>query len=89
MQYDHETLRRIFDKTAGRCHLCGEAIGPRSYGVTDSPLGWEVEHSHARANGGTDHPNNLYPAHITCNREKGTTSTRTARSWHDRQRAPL
>ena len=36
-----------------------------------------------------DHGNNLYPAHISCNREKGTLTSRTVRDWHGRTRAPL
>ena len=50
---------------------------------------WEVEHSVPRANGGTNHGNNLYGAHINCNRRKGTVTSRTARGWHGRTRAPL
>ena len=39
--------------------------------------------------GGTDRLGNLYAAHLVCNREKGIKRTRTARSWHERTRAPL
>ena len=50
---------------------------------------WEVEHSNARCNGGSDRLCNLYAAHITCNRQKGAGTTRTARGWHGRTKAPL
>ena len=50
---------------------------------------WEVEHSVPASLGGSDHLSNLYPAHIVCNRQKGSKTTRTARSWHERSRAPL
>lgn len=39
--------------------------------------------------GGTDRLNNLYPACIDCNLDKGTRTTRTARGWHGRRKAPL
>lgn len=48
-----------------------------------------MEHSRPRARGGTDHGNNLYAACIGCNLKKSTVSTRTARGWHGRRRAPL
>src|SRR5260221_9354111 len=86
MPYSQDELRTIFQKTDERCHLCWKGLRLNSYGL---PGGWEVEHSIARSNGGTDRLNNLFPAHITCNREKGTKTTRTARSWHGRTRAPL
>ncbi len=50
---------------------------------------WEVEHSKPRVKGGSDYHRNLYPACISCNCEKGTATTKTARSWHGRKRAPL
>jgi 5-methylcytosine-specific restriction endonuclease McrA len=89
MSYDRDTLRRIFDRTNGRCHICGIGVCFSNYGVLGARGAWEVEHSNPQAFGGTYHLNNLYPAHVACNREKGTYTTRTARSWHDRQRAPL
>ena len=50
---------------------------------------WEVDHSLPRARGGADHLNNYYPACISCNRSKGAHTTKTARGWHGRNRAPL
>ena len=46
-------------------------------------------HGNPKGGGVTDYLRNLYPACITCNREKGTTSTKTARAWHGRRKAPL
>lgn len=89
MPYDTETLRRIYDRTAGRCHLCGKQVCFNNYGDPEGRGGWEVEHSTPRAKGGTDHGNNRYPAHISCNRAKGTLTSRTVRAWHGRTRAPL
>lgn len=80
---------RIYDRTAGRCHICGKHLARKNYGKQGSRGSWEVEHSIARARGGSDHGNNLYPACITCNRAKGTASSRTARAKNGRTRAPL
>lgn len=54
-----------------------------------SKRAWEIEHSVPRSKGGTDHGNNLFGAHITCNREKSNYTTQTARRWHGISRAPL
>lgn len=89
MPYDKGTLRSIYDRTAGRCHLCGKQVCFTNYGDSEGRGGWEVEHSTPRAKGGTDHGNNLYPAHISCNRAKGTLTSRTVRAWHGRTRTPL
>lgn len=87
--YSKEQLRSIFDRTAGECHICHKKVAFKNYGEFGEHGAWEVEHSKPRAKGGTDHRNNLYAAHIKCNREKGTVTTQTARSWHDQTRAPL
>jgi len=84
-----ERLNAIYDRTRGRCHICGRRVAFRNYGILGAHMAWEIEHSRARALGGTDRLSNLYPAHISCNRSKGTASTRTARSWHGRRRAPM
>ena len=86
MAYCHEDLRVIFAKTDGRCHICWKSMRFGLYGLSQ---GWEVEHSNPLCNGGTDRLCNLFPAHVICNREKGSKTTRTARSWHGRNRAPL
>jgi 5-methylcytosine-specific restriction endonuclease McrA len=84
-----ERLERIFERTDGRCHICGGGLCFRNYGRPDARGAWEVEHSHPRCKGGTNSLNNLYAAHIRCNRQKGSYTTRTARGWHSRTRAPL
>jgi 5-methylcytosine-specific restriction endonuclease McrA len=86
MAYSLETRRLVFRKTDGRCHICWGRLSLGSYGQAG---GWEVEHSNPRCNGGSDRLCNLFPAHIRCNREKGTNGTRTARSWNGRTKAPL
>ena len=82
MAYDNEILNDIFDKTDGYCHICDGKITFSAYGDVYHRKGWEVDHSIPRAKGGTDHLNNLLPAHTSCNRSKGAYSTRTARNWY-------
>src|SRR6266568_3497639 len=62
MHQDIQTLRRIYNRTNGRCHVFGKKLSL---------------------------VNNLFPACIGCNLDKGTVSSRTARGWYGRKRAPL
>jgi 5-methylcytosine-specific restriction endonuclease McrA len=87
--FSDERLSKTFDRTAGRCHLCGNPLAYSNYGIIGARRAWEIEHSRAKANGGTDHASNLYASCITCNRQKGTSSTRAFRRRHGRARAPL
>jgi 5-methylcytosine-specific restriction endonuclease McrA len=89
MSYDSEDLTRIYYRTNGKCHICGKKLSLTNYGRVNSKGAWEVEHSVPRSEGGTAHLNNLFPACVACNRLKGTQSSRTARSWNDRTKAPL
>ena len=81
--------RSIYDRTNGRCHICGKKLAFKNYGAVGARAAWEVDHSRPRAKGGSDHGNNLYPACIPCNRSKGAQTSRTARAKHGRTRAPL
>lgn len=89
MAFDNDTLKRIFERSDGVCHLCRKKLAFRNYGQNGGRGAWEVEHSNARSNGGTDRLNNLYPAHIACNRSKGDKSSRSARAKHGYRSAPL
>lgn len=89
MNYTYEQLDAIFERTDGHCHLCGKKLCCNNYGHWGRRGAWEVEHSVPRSAGGSDRLNNLYAAHISCNREKGTLTTRTARKWNGRTKAPL
>jgi 5-methylcytosine-specific restriction endonuclease McrA len=89
MLYDDQTLRKIYDRTNGKCHLCHKKLSFTNHGQGGAKGAWEVEHSVPRANGGTDHLNNLFPACIACNRSKGTYTARTARSWSGHSKAPM
>lgn len=89
MRYSEDHLNRIYDRTSGYCHICQKKLSFKNYGKPRSRGAWEVEHSKPQAMRGTSRLNNLYPACISCNREKGTRTTRTARAWHGRKKAPL
>lgn len=89
MAYNGKILKRIYDRTSGRCHICHKKLSYVNYADTDAKGAWEVEHSVGRAKGGTDHLNNLFAACISCNRQKGILTTKTARSWFGNTRAPL
>jgi hypothetical protein len=68
--YSEETKRRVFDKTYGICHLCGRAMYFNNYGPEGERGAWEIDHSHAKSDGGVDDLRNLRAAHISCNRMK-------------------
>ena len=89
MRYSAVKLRKIYERTDGRCHICGIKLSFANYGDFSGRAGWEVEHSVPRAKGGTDHENNLFSACISCNRAKGTFTAKTARRWNGSSRAPL
>lgn len=76
---DRERVNRIYDKTGGYCHLCNKKLSRTNYGVHGAKGSWHVDHSKAKANGGTHHLNNLFPACISCNIEKGTLHKSTIR----------
>lgn len=86
--FNETKLNKIFSKTDGSCHLCGKKLCYSNYGKREGRGKWEVEHSIPQAKGGTDNLNNLLPACVSCNREKGINSTRSARSKNGRTRAP-
>ena len=90
-RYSREKLKAILEKTSGKCHLCPDPpmLKLEWYGRSDLPGGWEVDHSKPRAKGGTDHLNNLWAAHITCNRQKRTKATVRVRGKNGLTRAPL
>ena len=89
MSYSDETLNIIFDRTGGKCHLCHKALSFSNYGKTEGRGAWEIDHSVARAKGGSDHLNNLYPACFSCNRSKGAVKSSTIRGSNGYKRAPL
>ena len=89
MRYSNDTLLTLYDKTAGRCHICRKRLLLSNYGVLRARGGWEVDHSRARARGGSNYRRNLLPACIPCNRRKLAGSTRAARRAYGFKRAPI
>lgn len=69
---------KIFDAADGICHLCGVKI----------QIGeeWDVEHPLALSLGGSDHIDDLRPAHVACHKTK-TADDHRMRAKADRQRA--
>jgi len=89
MAYTDEQLSDIFDRSGGDCHLCGKRLAFRNYGCRGAKAAWEVDHSNARANGGSHRQGNLRPACISCNRSKRDGSTRSARRVNGMSRSPM
>jgi 5-methylcytosine-specific restriction endonuclease McrA len=86
---DKGRLKKIYEKTDGNCHLCHKKLSFSNYGNRGGRGAWNIEHSKAKANGGKDHLNNLFPACIKCNTEKGTLHTKIVRKRNGVTRAPL
>lgn len=82
--YEAGELDRIYEATDGRCHLCWEPQKRENY-----PRAWEVDHSRARVNGGSDYFRNLKVACISCNRSKQDGTTSAARRANGHVRAPV
>lgn len=78
-----------WNKTDGRCHLCAKKLAFKNYGLHGARGAWEWDHSVARARGGSDHGNNLFPACISCNRSKQTSDPRTVRRLNRLTRSPM
>lgn len=89
MRYTNRVLSYLYDKTAGRCHICRKPLSLSAYGLRKSLGGWEVDHSRARARGGSNSRRNLFPACVPCNRSKQAKSTRSARRIYGYTSAPL
>lgn len=89
MLITEELVRSVHRRTDGRCHVCGKRRALKNHGRSEKERGWEIDHSVAKAKGGTNHRNNLFVACTSCNRSKGTRPSRAARARHGRSCAPL
>jgi 5-methylcytosine-specific restriction endonuclease McrA len=89
MSFSKKDRRNIYDRASGYCHICHKKLAFTNYGICGSKGAWEIEHSNPKSLGGTDRLNNLYPAHIFCNRSKNNKSTRSVRLKHGKTKAPL
>lgn len=89
MAYSDDQLEAIFDRSGGDCHLCGKQLAFGNYACHGSRGAWEVDHSRARARGGSDYQRNLRPACISCNRSKQASCSRSTRRTNGMSRSPL
>lgn len=89
MPYTKQELDAIYQQTSGYCHVCHKKLSRRNHGVRGERGAWHVDHSRPRSKGGTHHLNNLRAACIECNLDKSDKTTRTARKWNGKTRAPL
>ena len=89
MAYDNQTLKAVFAKTDGKCHICHKRVCFKNYGLQGARGAWHVDDSLPRGKGGAYHFNNYLPAHIRCNLAKSTRCNRTVRSRYNHTRAPL
>jgi 5-methylcytosine-specific restriction endonuclease McrA len=60
---------QIFDRDAGRCHLCGKRVDPKLR--WPDPWSQSVDHLIPIARGGTHEPRNVALAHLRCNQSRG------------------
>jgi hypothetical protein len=62
-------LRKIFEKTGGHCHFCGDPIKFENRGWSEKPDGhWEADHVIQKGKGGAKSAENCLPACMRCNR---------------------
>ncbi len=62
-------LLKIFRKTRGHCHFCGDKIKFENRGWSEEPDGhWEADHVFQRGKGGAKTSENCLPACTRCNR---------------------
>jgi len=68
------TKQKVFDKTQGHCHFCGDPINLEAYGLkkkkeddTYDPGAWQIDHIVQRANGGANILENYMPICTECN----------------------
>lgn len=89
MNVSNERLNKIYDKTSGKCHLCHKKLAFTNYGLAGAKGAWEIEHSKPKSLGGTNHLNNLFPACISCNRQKSNGTNYSVQKKHSVRNAPL
>jgi 5-methylcytosine-specific restriction endonuclease McrA len=78
MPFNPDTIERIYCKSDGSCVYCYKRLSRKNYGRRGERGAWHIDHRVSRANGGTDHGNNLSAACIDCNQDKGR---RNAKSY--------
>ena len=69
--FSNEQLKKIFERTDGHCHFCGDILIFEKYGykdINDLDGAWESDHIIQKAKGGNKNENNCLPACVRCNR---------------------
>jgi HNH endonuclease len=64
------TRQQVLDKWGSDCHICHKPIDLEANRQTN-PLGLQLDHVVALANGGTHTLDNIKPSHVFCNLSKG------------------
>jgi hypothetical protein len=62
-----KSLLKVFLKTNGHCHFCGDELDFESRRRSKHPNAWEQDHFVAKRRGGADNVDNLLPACWQCN----------------------
>ena len=55
MNFNQSQLRIIYNKTEGYCVHCGKKLSFNNYGKYGHRMAWEIDHSKAKAKGGTNY----------------------------------
>jgi hypothetical protein len=80
MAYAEEEKLRIFSKTEGKCRHCAKQLAYENYGKNGARGSWHIDHSLAKANGGSDDFANLWASCIKCNLAKSDCNVRVFRN---------
>lgn len=79
LKFNDEVIQKVWEKgqvipgknpDVYRKDACGNTIFRHSYGK-ESDMGWEIDHKHPIAQGGTDNLRNLQPLQSAENSRKG------------------
>jgi len=69
--FTNDQLKKIFERTTGHCHFCGDILIFGKYGykdINDLDGAWESDHVIQKAKGGNKNEENCLPACVRCNR---------------------
>jgi 5-methylcytosine-specific restriction endonuclease McrA len=69
--FSKKILTKIFERTQGHCHFCGDSLTFDRYGTTRGSNidgAWEADHVIQKGKGGRKDASNCLPACVRCNR---------------------
>ena len=89
MALDKNWCHTSLMKIDGQRHSCRKLQTFSKYGIAESKVVLEIEHSVQKEIRGVHHLNKLIPAYISCYRSKGTWSKRSSRRENGFKVAPL